>query len=442
MKKARKIIAAFGLGAMMFQAFVVPASAITLELSGNGVDSDNEIRLETEQKTEVNQENEFNVDNNISASANSGSNDSSRNTGGDTEIDTGDATSTVAVQNAGNTNEAVVDCCTSAGNASVLISENGDSSDNDVRLENENKVEVTQENRSNIVNRVDNDATSGWNDANRNTGGSVIITTGKADALTGIFNGGNVNSAIVSGSDSQGGVSAWILGNGVDSDNEIRLDLDHKVELSQENSARIRNDVDTEAVSGKNDANRNTGGDVTIDTGDALVDVFVDNAVNFNFADVDCGCLFDVSAKIAGNGDSSDNDIRADLEDKLEVDQENSCDQGRHRRYPRVWFLDNLWLPYSEGGRGKDCLTNDIYADAYSGFNDANRNTGDHDADPSIETGDADTFVEVWSAGNSNIFGDAIDWEAPDNGENGTNVNVSITFDLETLLGLLGLSLS
>src|SRR3989338_1762243 len=168
MKNAKKLLATLSLSAMMLNVAVVPASAITLEMTGNGVDSDNEIKLESVQKT-------------------------------------------------GNLNEAVVDCCASAGNATVLISENGDSTDNKVKLENENKVEVSQENKSNIENRIYNDATTGWNDANRNTGGSVTITTGNAEASTGIFNGGNINSAIVSGGDGHvGGVSARILGNGVD----------------------------------------------------------------------------------------------------------------------------------------------------------------------------------------------------------------------------------
>lgn len=433
MKNAKKLLATLSLSAMMLNVAVVPASAITLEMTGNGVDSDNEIQLETEQKTEVSQENEFNVDNNINASANTGSNSASRNTGGDASIDTGNATSEVVVQNAGNLNEAVVDCCASAGNATVLISENGDSTDNKVTLENENEVEVSQENESHITNRINNDATTGWNDANRNTGGSVTITTGKAEASTGIFNGGNINSAIVSGSGSQGGVSARILGNGVDSDNEIELDLDHKVELSQENSARISNYVDTDAVSGKNDANRNTGGDVTIDTGDAEATVIVDNEVNFNFAEVDCGCLFDVTAKIAGNGDSSDNKIKAELEDELEVAQENSC-KDRHHGWPWEFSVENFWFPQFD--HEDECLTNDIYADAFSGWNETDRNTGEADSDPSVETGNAETTVEVWNAGNSNVFGDVSDWELPGDGE-GNHVDIDISFDLEALLELL-----
>lgn len=432
MNKAKKLLATLSLSALMLNVAILPAQALTLEVSGNGVDSDSEIRVESEQKTEVSQENNFNVSNNINANANTGSNSASRNTGGNATIDTGDATSTVAVQNAGNLNEAAVDCCASAGNVDVLISENGDSTDNEVKLETENKVKLSQENSSNVNNNINNDATTGWNDANRNTGGNIEITTGAARAATLIFNGGNINSAVVGGSNGATGVSARILGNGVDSDNEIELELENEVEVEQANSAQITNDVDTDAVSGKNDANRNTGGEVMIDTGDAEVEVLVDNAVNFNFADVDCaGCLFGVTAKIAGNGDSSDNDIKAELEDSLEVEQENSCEEG-YGWLPELWFLDFPWEESDE------CLSNDIYADAFSGWNEADHNTGDYGSDPSVETGNAETTVEVENSGNSNVFGDVSDWELPENGNN-TNVNVDISFDLLSLLEMLGL---
>jgi len=434
MMKAKKIFATLSLSAMMLNLAVVPASAMEFIVEGNGVESDNDVIIHTEQETTVSQENEFNAENNINASASTGGNDANRNTGGDASVSTGDATSNVGVANAGNTNEAVVDCCTSAQNADVLISENGDSTDNKVVLHNDNKVAVNQQNKSNVENNINNSASTGWNDANRNTGGSVEITTGTAAATTTVFNGGNVNSAVVSGGDNPGGVSAWILGNGVNSDNDIWLNLNHEVNLNQENSARIENNINTEAVSGKNDANRNTGGDVSINTGDADVTVLVDNAVNFNFADVDCGCLFDVTAKIAGNGDSSDNKIKARLEDRLEVNQENSC-KGRHHRYP--WDLIELFeFPYYGGS--KDCLTNNINADAYTGWNDANRNTGEHDSDPSVDTGNASTTVEVENAGNSNVFGETSDWEFPED-DNNSNVSVNISFDLYSLLGMLGL---
>lgn len=418
---------------MMLNVAVLPASAISLEITGNGVESENDVEVKVEQKTEVSQNNDFNVNNHVNTNANTGGNSASKNSNGDVSVDTGDASVSVVVANEGNTNEAVADCCSSLDDVEVLISENGDSTDNKVELTNKNKVQVSQNNSSNIRNDVNSDATSGKNDANRNTGGSVSVSTGNALAVTGIFNGGNVNSAVVAGNRQSGGVSARILGNGVHSDNDIDLDLEHRVELAQVNSANIDNDVDTDAVSGKNDASRNTGDNVVIDTGNSEAAVLVDNTVNFNFADVDCGCLFDVSAKIAGNGDSSDNKIRADLEDRLEVGQDNSCDEGY---FPRL--LSTKILGKYFGGHGDECLENEVYADAYSGFNHADRNTGGSDTDPSVVTGNALTEVVVENAGNSNIFGDVSDWQMPEGG-NHSNVSVNISFDIMDLLEMLGL---
>lgn len=445
MKKARKIFATLSLSAMMLNAVALPISAtsngIDLSVIGNGVESDNEIIVHSEQDTNVSQSNEFNVNNNINASASTGGNSASSNTGGDGLVDTGNATSNVTVTNAGNSNEAVVDCCNAAQGVSVMVDENGDSSDNKVVLSNDNKIKLDQENKSNVVNNVDNDASSGWNRADRNTGGSMTVKTGNASATTTVSTGGNVNSAMVGGGEGGSyGVSAIIRGNGVHSDNDIWLNLEHDVEVEQYNSARVRNDIDTDAVTGKNSASRNTGGDVLVDTGDATVDVMVDNAVNFNFADVDCGCLFDVTAKIAENGDSSDNNIKAILEDDLEVAQDNKCEQRGYQFMP-VLFGKTLSRFLPDGyGRGGDCLTNDIYADAYSGWNKADRNTGAGDSDPSVYTGNADTTVDVINAGNSNVFGEAAGWEFPEDEGQNSNVNVNISFDLLSLLGMLGLN--
>ena len=414
---------------MMAQVFALPARAITLEVSGNGADSDSTVEVQTEQNTVVSQSNDFSASNDINTNASTGGNSSDRNTGGSASISTGDATTFVGVSNSGNSNEASVDCCAANQDVDVLISGNGAGSDNNVELGNENNVQLFQNNESRIRNEIDNDAKTGHNSADRNTGGDVEITTGNAVALTSILNGGNVNSALVGGgSHSLGsGVSARIIGNGAYSDNDIELGLGHSVALVQNNSARINNSVDTDAKTGGNSADRNTGGDVTIDTGNADVEVLIDNAVNFNWADVDCGCLLDVTAKIAGNGTDSDNDIRAELGDELEVFQDNSCG-GYELPHVLLDFQGHF------GGYGKDCLNNHVYADAYSGLNTTDSNTGDPGSDPSVSTGDADTAVEVHNAGNSNVYG-LSDFEWP----NTEGVNVNVTFDLQTLLGLLGL---
>src|SRR3989304_8801773 len=188
-----------------------------------------------------------------------------------------------------------------------VISGNGAGSDNWITTNQNSTTAVSQTNVANVTNNVDADAKTGYNDAGSNTGGDVTIKTGDAKAMTSVSTLANVNSAVVS-SNGGGNPSAEfvISGNGAFSDNYITANLRKLTSVGQSNIANISNNVDADAKTGGNDANFNTGGDVVIDTGKAVVDINVDNAVNFNHADVDCGCTWDVLAKIVGNGAEGD----------------------------------------------------------------------------------------------------------------------------------------
>ena len=401
----KKIASAIAAGGLLLN-LVTPALATTLEISGNGTSSSNEVKLEVEQNTEVFQTNVADVYNEVNADANTGKNDANDNTGGDVSIDTGDAKVLVDVTNSLNSNVAEVDCCPTA-DVDVLISGNGSDTWNKVDLsinEDEGGTTIVQTNLADVTNKVDADANTGKNDANDNTGGSVSIDTG--DALVGVSlsTSANSNSATVGGSDSEGtSLSARIIGNGTNSDNLIDIEYERNLALFQTNVADIFNGVWADADTGKNDANDNTGGDVSIDTGEATVGVTIDNMVNFNWADVDCGCLFDVLAKIVENGSDSWNKISADLDDNLIVAQGN-CADG-----PGAVGLEN--------NHREECETESkVWADADTGKNDTNDNTdGGEGVDPSIDTGDASTGVEIENSGNVNVFGDGFDFpELPD----------------------------
>ena len=430
MKKFAKGAAAAVAAASILLNTALPVLAgTTLEISGNGSDTTNKAYVDVDQTTSVDQSNTANIENNVHASADSGKNDANRNTGGSVLVDTGDASTTVGVTNTVNNNVAEVACC--EGDVDVLISENGDDSYNkvdlDVNQSGDSGTWVTQTNRADIDNDVYADSNTGKNDANRNTGGDVEVLTGNATTTVDIVNQANGNSATVSGNDDGVSLSARILGNGSDSTNKIYLDYDRIVSVDQSNRASVDNYVNADSNTGKNDANRNTGGEVSIDTGDATTDVEIDNMLNFNWADVDCGCLLDVMAKIAGNGDDSYNKIKADVDDELFVTQENSC--GRDFGW---WF----WR--FRRHHDKPCLENDVYADADTGKNDVRSNTGDPGADPSIETGNADTDVVIDNLGNSNVFGEGApdsDWEWPE--LPGFSFNLNLSFSLSDLLAAL-----
>ena len=375
-----KIATAIATSALLLQAVAPLAYAeTTVTLSGNGSSSDNDANVSQNNTTNVVQTNNANVSNYVSGTASTGGNDANDNTGGDVAIRTGDAQSSVNVSNTLNKNVADVNSCNCEGDTTVTIEGNGSRSDNDVRLYKNSDINVFQTNNASVYNSVDADAKTGDNDANRNTGGDTTIYTGDASTNVSVSTTANANLARVGGGNGNGGeVNAIIDGNGSYSDNDIYLNLDRDITLVQDNYAWVYNWVDANANTGYNDANDNTGGDVAIRTGDAQAWVGVDNLVNFNSADVDCGCVFDGKFKIEGNGYDSDNDIRAHLNDTQNLFQDNYN------------WTDNY-----------------VDAHAKTGDNDARRNTGPvHSPDPVvIITGDANQGVSVQTTANKNVIG-------------------------------------
>lgn len=395
----KRIASAIATGALLLNSFATPAFAATsINLSGNGSDSNNTANVNLTKNNTIVQNNTANVTNNVDVSAKTGGNEANDNTGGDVSIDTGNSSVGVAVQNLLNRNSASIGCCED-GDTEVKIAGNGSQSDNDVDLDMDNSNEIFQDNNAHVKNDVDVDAKTGYNDADDNTGGDVDIDTGNSDVSVGILNALNTNFASIGSGDNSGGngLSLWVLGNGSKSDNYIDADIDKSNTVKQENDAHVYNDLDVDANTGKNDANDNTGGEVSIDTGDAEVEALVANLGNFNWADLSCDCLFDdVTAKIAENGSDSDNDIDLYLDDSNELFQDN----------------------YAKADNDLEDL------DASTGKNDADDNTGYAGADPSIDTGNAEVGAEVVNQFNAN--------------EAGIGGEFEFEFDWEELFGSLG----
>lgn len=406
----KRIVTAIATGAVLLST-LTPAFASEIRISGNGSHSNNDVDVNLDNNVDVNQSNYANIDNNIDVDASTGNNDANDNTNGDVNIDTGNANVNVDVQNIANKNVASVDnCC--QGNFNIDIAGNGTDSDNNVDLNVDNDVDLDQDNYADFDNDIDADARTGGNDANDNTGGSVRIDTGNANVDASVMNTANYNSARIGGGEGNGGlVSARILGNGSHSDNNIDLDFDNNVDVNQDNYADFDNDLWLDATTGYNDANDNTGGDVEIDTGDADVNVEVDNLANFNWADLDgCGCVEDLKAVIEGNGTDSDSEIVFDSDNDLDLDQDNDSH-----------------------------FDTDVDVDSDTGKNDANDNTGEveGDSDPSVDTGNANADVDVNSTGNVNLYGADAEGDLPD-----VLDDLNVTFDLGDLLEWLSSHLS
>jgi hypothetical protein len=397
-----KIASVLASGAVVAQLLAAPVfAATTITVSGNGSDSNNKVNTDMTNTQTVVQNNNANINNNVSANASTGGNTANRNTGGNVAIDTGDASTKVKVENTVNKNVADLSCCLQQ-DTDILVSGNGDKSKNKVDVDETTTTSVFQDNYANIKNKVDADATSGKNDANRNTGGNVSVTTGDADTVVKVKNQANVNAVRIGSVDGAqaGSVSLTVKGNGSDSKNKIDFDLNKNLTTTQDNVLNLVNWVDADATTGKNDANRNTGGNVSVDTGDAATGVGIDNKANFNVVEEDCNdCLLSVDAAVKKNGDDSKNKIDVDLSNTTSMFQDNSCGASE---MPMMEIFGRLFK------NGK-CSTH-VDGNASSGKNDANRNTGTtgHD-DPSVTTGDAYSESVVKTNVNQNFAGKLLD---------------------------------
>lgn len=420
MNRFQKRIASVLAGATLLVNVAMPAFAsTTIQISGNGAGSDNGTVVNNTNQTTITQNNNATVTNNVTSTAITGGNDANFNTGGSTAVDTGNAKVTSNVSTSVNSNAANVACCGTQG-ADVLIQDNGAGSQNIVNPNLSNTVTINQGNTASVYNDVHGTAETGNNDAKLNTGGDVTVTTGNAEVDASVINKANSNSAEVGGGSAvvTPTASFRILGNGAGSDNYITASLANVTTINQNNYAHLDNDVSASAETGGNDANWNTGGDVTVNTGDAKAGADVSNSANFNYASADCGCLLDVLAKIDGNG-AGEGKIDTDSTIALSLYNSKIFSQGNNATI------------------GNDLQK--VYAK--TGYNEANLNDGGSTlgVDPTtVMTGDSTITNGVSTTANMNVVG-GVDLPLPEGWPFGS---VSTSFDWTAFLAFFGLHIS
>ena len=263
-----------------------------LVISGNGTNSEGQVLLESSRVTTVEQNNQANVGNDLNTSSTTGNNAASSNTNSDTTISTGDASQSLTLTNSVNNSELEISSCCDPG-TEAQISGNGSGSQNQIELSRYNEVNISINQIANIKNDIKGSANTGENSANDNTGGDVSITTGNITVSGGIVNG-PINIANVSGGVGGASAETSISSNGDGSSNLIFLALNNLANISVNHSAYVNNNVYWDLTTGGNQANRNTGGNVWIGSGDILFDFFIKNGpINFSFVDVSCCDPFD-----------------------------------------------------------------------------------------------------------------------------------------------------
>lgn len=119
-------------------------------------------------------------------------------------------------------------------------------------------------------------------------------------------------------------VDVEIFGNGDNSINNATVDIITSTNITQNNTTNVSPDINSSAKTGNNEASNNTGGNVSIDTGNANSSVNVSVGGSSNAANITaCGCNQTVNTTISGNGVDTLNDALVTKTHVLSASQGN-----------------------------------------------------------------------------------------------------------------------
>lgn len=166
--------------------------------------------------------------------------------------------------------------------SAVGVGGNGAFSSNDVDVNNSCSAEALQANNTAIQNAIRNYASTGGNSANFNTGGSVVIYTGDATAVTDVSNAAGSNALAGMNGCGFGSTGVSVNSNGAFSNNTVDVSNWSREQWRQYNETAFLNSVYNSMVTGGNSANFNTGSDILIYTGNAASGTSIDNQAGSN----------------------------------------------------------------------------------------------------------------------------------------------------------------
>ena len=273
----------FGLS-IIVNPYIVSADEISV--TGNGEGSTNNVNISQSNTNQTQQQNTAEINNNVDVNADTGNNTANENSGGETNITTGDVSASSQIINAGiNQSSVEVGCC--QGSTDIDISGNGSDSNNSVGYSQNSNTNITINNNANVNNSVNGNANTGYNSANQNNG-NVSISTGNIKA-TDVIKNNSINIYEVDATSGTGGsVYISVDGNGADSNNSVKFANPNSVNININSSANIVNNSNWDLNTGRNEANQNNG-DVNITTGDIVFQSTIENTdVNIGLVDVDC----------------------------------------------------------------------------------------------------------------------------------------------------------
>lgn len=429
----------------------IDSGGSTVVQNGNGANSVNNGTIVDSNATFRLQNNKAIIDNSMDSSSVSGKNQANENMAGG-NITTGDANTTGTLVTAVNTNvdgvqvsefnivddqrgDVLLDfgkgCiwgCV-AETSVVKNTGNGANSQNTSLLGSSKNNVTFQTNDIEANNGLTLAADSGNNQTSRNVGGDTTITTGDANVSANALNfvnnniSGNVAYSVVNvfgnlagdiimpESAFQGccGTSSAVasLGNGANSTNTGTIAQNSKDTTTQTNTADIQNNIAVDAETGKNQADKNTGGEAIIASGDANVEARTVNVANNN---IDGGNWWLVVVNEAGRwigkivGAPSGQNVAGSegfdiaVNEKGDITATNSGNGANSENNTAV--VSNTENTTVQDNNAK--VVNNLNLSANTGKNEAAKNTG---GNTNIQTGDANVIANIVNFVNNNITG-------------------------------------
>ncbi len=374
-----------------------------------GFDSDNEASVVINFPMDLFNYNLAEIGNLGGIFANSGYNLSDFNLGF-SYLGTGDADLEIDGENVANANFSELEDFLGAGEIEVGNSGTGPESDNEAEVDIDTELAIANRNYADIDNELFVSANTGCNEVEFNSGDDCDcfglscacggfgggLETGDADLAISLINRANENKTVVNSNWDLGSFAALNEGTGFDSDNEAEIEYDSDLAVESQNNADIDNEIAIMSNTGHNSITANSGSENALETGDALSEVAIENAVNSNVTEIDGGFGGEIAVGNACTGAESDNEAEVDIDQDVDVSSQNNAD-----------------------------IDNDVVVSTNTGYNLSEFNGfGDCDTCGSegsgILTGDAEANVAIENQVNSNVteisnFGD-LDIEAVNEG--------------------------
>lgn len=191
-----KLTTGIATATLIAAAFAPAAFAADITVAGNGDSSTQTVNDVHANVTVVGQSSVTSVSNVVTTTANTGGNSASRNTGGSSDVTTGNAVNNVTITTVGGDNTATVEPCDCDDPANTItVRGNGNKSMTTVNDFGLHLALVGQNSQTQVGNVVTTKAKTGNNKANKNTGkGSKSVTTGNARNTVSIRTVGGSNS--------------------------------------------------------------------------------------------------------------------------------------------------------------------------------------------------------------------------------------------------------